>query len=108
MITVPASVVAVLVAPEVIHVLLGDGPKWDDVMVPFQIFAAGLIFRTSYKISDSLARAMGTVYRRAWRQAVYAVAVVGLARASGPVRAGLGGRRGHGRDLPQLPVDGAI
>ena len=44
--------------------------------MPFQIFAAGLIFRTSYKISDSLARAMGTVYRRAWRQAVYAVAVV--------------------------------
>lgn len=76
MISIPGSVVAVILAPELIHVLLGGGHKWDDVVVPFQIFAAGLIFRTSYKISDSLARAMGTVYRRAWRQAVYAVAVV--------------------------------
>jgi PST family polysaccharide transporter len=76
MITVPGSVVVVILAPEAIHVLLGGGHKWDDVVVPFQIFAGGLIFRTSYKISDSLARAMGTVYRRAWRQAVYAGAVV--------------------------------
>jgi PST family polysaccharide transporter len=76
MISIPGSVIAVVLAPELIHLLLGGGAKWDDVIVPFQIFAAGLIFRTSYKISDSLARAMGTVYRRAWRQAVYAVAVV--------------------------------
>jgi PST family polysaccharide transporter len=76
MITIPASVVVVILAPEAIHVLLGGGHKWDDVVVPFQIFSAGLIFRTSYKISDSLARAMGTVYKRAWRQAVYAAAVV--------------------------------
>ena len=76
MITVPASIVVVMLGPEVIHVLLGGGKKWDDAIVPFQIFAAGLIFRTSYKISDSLARAMGTVYRRAWRQAVYACAVI--------------------------------
>jgi PST family polysaccharide transporter len=79
--TIPASVLAVLVAPELIHLLLGNGPKWDDVVVPFQIMAAGLLFRTSYKISDSLARAMGTVYRRAWRQGAYAFAVVGLATA---------------------------
>jgi PST family polysaccharide transporter len=76
MITVPGSIVAVILAPEAIHLLLGGGHKWDDVVLPFQIFAGGLIFRTSYKISDSLARAMGTVYKRAWRQAVYAAAVV--------------------------------
>ena len=76
MITLPGSILAVLLGPEIIHLLLGGGHKWDDAIVPFQIFAAGLIFRTSYKISDSLARAMGTVYRRAWRQAIYAIAVV--------------------------------
>src|SRR6478752_6516332 len=76
MITIPGSVVVVILSPEAIHLLLGSGHKWDDVVVPFQIFAGALIFRTSYKISDSLARAMGTVYKRAWRQAVYAVAVV--------------------------------
>jgi len=75
-ISFPGSVLAVLLAPEIIHLLLGGGHKWDDVVVPFQIFSAGLLFRTSYKISDSLARAMGTVYQRAWRQAVYAGAVV--------------------------------
>ena len=74
--TIPASVLAVLVAPELVHLLLGGGHKWDDVVVPFQIMAGGLLFRASYKISDSLARAMGTVYRRAWRQGAYAVAVV--------------------------------
>ena len=74
--TVPASVLAVLLAPEIIHLLLGGGHKWDDVIVPFQVMMAGLLFRTSYKISDSLARAMGTVYRRAWRQGAYAFAVV--------------------------------
>jgi O-antigen/teichoic acid export membrane protein len=76
MLTIPGSVLAVLLAPEIIHLLLGGGAKWDDVIVPFQIFSAGLLFRTSYKISDSLARAMGTVYQRAVRQAIYAVAVV--------------------------------
>ena len=76
MITLPGSVLAVLLAPELIHLLLGGGDKWNDVIVPFQIFSAGLLFRTSYKISDSLARAMGTVYQRAWRQGVYAFAVV--------------------------------
>jgi PST family polysaccharide transporter len=36
------------------------------------------MLRTSYKISDSLARALGAVYKRAWRQWVYAgLAVVG-------------------------------
>jgi PST family polysaccharide transporter len=36
-----------------------------------------MLFRTSYKMSDSLARATGSVYRRAWRQIVYAALVVG-------------------------------
>jgi PST family polysaccharide transporter len=36
-----------------------------------------MFFRTSYKLSDSLARATGAGYRRAWRQGAYAAAVVG-------------------------------
>jgi hypothetical protein len=34
-----------------------------------------MMFRTSYRMSDSLSRATGKVYRRAWRQALYAVLV---------------------------------
>ena len=32
-ITIPASIVAVLLAPELIHLLLGGGTKWDDAIV---------------------------------------------------------------------------
>jgi PST family polysaccharide transporter len=34
-----------------------------------------MMFRTSYRMSDSLSRATGKVYRRAWRHAVYAALV---------------------------------
>jgi O-antigen/teichoic acid export membrane protein len=70
----PFSVAVFVLAPEIIRVLLG--PKWTGAVVPFQILAVGMTFRTSYKMSDSLARATGAVYRRAWRQIVYATLVI--------------------------------
>src|SRR5262249_37148083 len=73
MTVLPASAVLFVMAPELIHVLLG--PKWGGVVTPFRIFAVGMILRTSYKMSDSMARATGSVYRRAWRQAIYAALV---------------------------------
>ena len=71
----PVSLALFFLAPEVIHVLLG--PRWTETVLPFQIFSLGLLFRTSYKMSDSVARATGAVYRRAWRQWVFAGLVVG-------------------------------
>ncbi|WP_114778200.1 lipopolysaccharide biosynthesis protein [Botryobacter ruber] len=73
-ISIPLSIVLVLLAPEIIMVLLG--PKWTAVILPFQILTCSLLFRMSYKMSDSLARATGAVYKRAWRQVIYAVLVV--------------------------------
>jgi len=70
----PASVILVVLAPEFIRVVLG--PRWDAVVVPFQILASCMLFRTSYKMSDSLSRATGSVYRRAWRQVIYAILVI--------------------------------
>src|SRR3954469_18420504 len=35
-----------------------------------------MLFRTSYKVSASVARATGAVYRSAWRQGVYALLVL--------------------------------
>jgi PST family polysaccharide transporter len=75
LVVLPPSVVLVLLAPEVVHVVLG--PRWSPMIVPFQILGAGMLFRTSSKLGDSLTRATGAVYRRAWRQIVYAVLVVG-------------------------------
>ena len=57
-----------------VHVVLG--PEWNAVVLPLQILAVGMLFRTGCKISDSLVRATGAVYRRSWRQTVYAVVVL--------------------------------
>lgn len=75
MATLPLSGLLIILAPEIIRVLLGM--KWMAVVQPFQVLAAVLVFRTSYKMSDSLTRSTGAVYRRAWRQWIYAGAVFG-------------------------------
>jgi O-antigen/teichoic acid export membrane protein len=74
LISIPLSIEFVLMAPEIVLTLLGA--KWADVILPFQVLACSLLFRMSYKMSDSLARATGAVYKRAWRQVLYAVLVV--------------------------------
>ncbi|PYO32794.1 MAG: lipopolysaccharide biosynthesis protein [Gemmatimonadetes bacterium] len=71
----PLTIVAWTLAPEIVYVVLG--PAWGGVTTPFRILALGTLFRTSYKISDSLTRALGAMYRRAWRQWAYAVFVIG-------------------------------
>ncbi len=71
----PMSSWLFVLAPEVIHTVLG--PRWAGVVPPFRILAIGMLFRTSYKMSDSLSRATGSVYRRAWRQIIYAGLVIG-------------------------------
>jgi O-antigen/teichoic acid export membrane protein len=75
LVVLPASVLVFGLAPELVSLLLG--PQWTDVVLPLQILTAGMLFRTSYKVSDSICRATGVVYRRAWRQAIYASLVVG-------------------------------
>ena len=74
LIVLPAGVVVSIVASEIVLVLLG--PPWLGVADPLQILALAMLFRTSYKLSDTIARATGAVYARAWRQAAYAIAVV--------------------------------
>ncbi|MFK0689093.1 lipopolysaccharide biosynthesis protein [Mesorhizobium sp. IMUNJ 23033] len=73
LLVLPASVVVAIVAPELVAVILGRG--WEGVVGPLQILAFGMLFRTSYKLSDSVSRATGTVYARAWRQAVFTIGV---------------------------------
>lgn len=75
LLVLPTSVIMLVVAPEIVHLLLGA--RWASTIAPFQVLAAGTLFRTSYKMSDSLARSTGAVYRRAWRQACYALLVLG-------------------------------
>jgi O-antigen/teichoic acid export membrane protein len=74
LVVLPASALLILLGPEVIRVALGA--KWGPVVVPFQILGIGMLFRTSYKMGDSISRSTGAVYRRAWRQLLYAGLVV--------------------------------
>jgi len=75
----PVAALGGVLAPEIVRVALGPG--WDPAVGPFRILIAGLLFRTGYKIADSLARATGTVYARMWRQGIFAGLVVGGALA---------------------------
>jgi PST family polysaccharide transporter len=70
----PASIMVAVLAEEVVAVLLG--PAWSGVALPLGILACGMLFRTSYKLSDTIARATGAVYARAWRQGAFALAVI--------------------------------
>jgi O-antigen/teichoic acid export membrane protein len=70
LVTLPAGVVAAILAPDLVAVAFGS--RWAGIVPPFQLLALGMTFRTSHRISDSLSRATGKVYRRAWRQGLYA------------------------------------
>lgn len=72
-IALPIGIFITILSPEIVGTLLG--PQWDAVILPLQILSLGLLFRMSYKISDSLARATGDVYKRAWRQFIYAASI---------------------------------
>lgn len=73
----PISAALVVLAPEIVRILLGDA--WGAAVAPFQVLALAITLRASSRMSDSLARAAGAVYRRAWRQGVYAATVISLA-----------------------------
>ena len=68
------SILMFFAAPEIIGSLFG--PKWNDAVPILQILSLGILFRTGYKISDSLSQALGLVYKIAWRQGVYAGMVI--------------------------------
>jgi PST family polysaccharide transporter len=74
LLTLPSTGLLIVMAPELVKFVLGS--EWEPMIVPFKILIATLLFRTSYKISDSVTLAMGSMVRRAWRQWIYAGAVV--------------------------------
>jgi O-antigen/teichoic acid export membrane protein len=74
LIILPLSAGLLILAPEIVHVLLG--PKWMGMVVPFQVFATGMLFRTSYKISNATIGATGAVYQRTWRLLAYGLLVL--------------------------------
>ncbi|MCS6806156.1 MAG: lipopolysaccharide biosynthesis protein [Acidobacteriota bacterium] len=74
LLVMPASAIAIVLGPELVHVALG--PSWKGAVLPLQVLAVGMFFRTGYKLSGTLARAKGAVHRLAFYHAIYAVLVV--------------------------------
>jgi PST family polysaccharide transporter len=74
LLVLPASAMAIVLAPELVHVLLG--PQWSGAVTTLQVLAVGMFFRTGYKLSGTLARAKGAVHRLALYHGVYAILVV--------------------------------
>ncbi|WP_413378015.1 lipopolysaccharide biosynthesis protein [Alkalihalobacillus sp. 1P02AB] len=69
----PLSITCMIYAEEFILITIGE--NWISATSAFLILSSGMIFRTSYKMSESLTRALGAVYKRAWRQFVYACSI---------------------------------
>lgn len=80
-ISIPLSALLNVTAKDFIYIIFGSG--WDGAILPFQILSIILVFRMAYRIPDSLSRAVGTVYKRAWRQLVYALLVIVLSSFGG-------------------------
>ena len=73
MLTVPMAVFIMVSSDLIVDLLFGR--NWSEVAPILSILVSILFFRTAYKVSDSLSKAKGSVYKRAWRQAIFALAV---------------------------------
>lgn len=71
---VPISVLASLTSRPLVLLLLGR--DWLPLLTVFDVIIFGLLFRTSSKLSDAVAKATGAVYRRAWRSLAFAAMVI--------------------------------
>lgn len=75
MLTMPASLMMCVSAPVLVPLVLGS--QWDAVVLPAQIMAATLFFRTNDSITATLVRSVGRVKERAVLQILYAVLSLG-------------------------------
>lgn len=73
-VTIPISIVSYMVASDLILFFLGE--NWVSAILPFKIMIVGLFFRTAYKLSNTLIKAVGRVYLNSFIQLVYAIMVV--------------------------------
>lgn len=79
-ILLPLSAGLIVLAPEGIRILMG--PHWESAVLPFQIMATSILWRTTHKASAIVARSAGDVWAIAFWQAAYAAAVIGGAMFS--------------------------
>ena len=64
LIMLPFSILMILLSHDMINVILGS--KWEAAELPFQILMLSSAIKISVRMSDSLVRAVGTVYQSAF------------------------------------------
>lgn len=74
LLAVTAGVPMAVCAPEIVTVLFG--PQWDAAAPILRILAAGLVFHACNIVTVPAIRALGAVYREAWRRALAALLMV--------------------------------
>ena len=74
LLAVPASILMAICAPEIIAVLFGR--QWNAAVPVLQVLAAGIVFHVCNVINIPTMRALGAVYREAWRRALCALLIV--------------------------------
>ncbi|MBV7410316.1 lipopolysaccharide biosynthesis protein [Maritimibacter sp. DP1N21-5] len=67
---IPLSIYLCVYGQEVVHFLMGR--QWGAAVLPFQIMVCSLYFRTAYKFTGTVLRAIGAVYQAALLQWTYA------------------------------------
>ena len=86
--TLPICAGAVVVAPELVETILGNG--WEPVVLPLQVLSGGIFFRSAQSLAASVIMARGQVFALSICQAIYAVLIVGGALIGASV-AGIAG-----------------
>ena len=74
MLVLPVSIITIILAPEIVNIFLGEA--WVEATLPLQILAIGMFFRTGYKVSSTLIRAKGAVYKYAGMQIFYGISIL--------------------------------
>jgi len=74
LIMLPFSILMIILGHEVVFIILG--PKWESATLPFQILMLSAFMKMSVRMSDSLVRAIGSVYYSAFFKSLYAVAAL--------------------------------
>ena len=75
LLALPASIMMMVSAPEIVAIVLGG--QWEAAVPILQILALASAFQTCNTLNVPSIRAVGAVYREGWRQAVYALIIVG-------------------------------
>lgn len=72
--TLPLCAWGLVLGPELIYVLLGQG--WEEAVVPFQILSLGVYFRAGYRFAASIVWATGRVFALSACQGIYGILIV--------------------------------